>query len=81
MEVINWVANGALAVCGVPLAYKAWKEKGIEINAAFLSLWTIGELGVVAYVISKQEWALTMNYVCNIICIMVVWFYRRNNGK
>ena len=77
MEGLNWAGNILLAVCGIPLAYGAWRDKGIDINFYFLLAWTLGEVCVALYVLSLGETALTLNYICNIIALTVVWNYRR----
>lgn len=74
----NYIGNFLLALCSVPLAYSAWKNGRINIPFLFLAMWTLGEMLVFIYVMSRGEWALAMNYLANILLLSVVWQYRTN---
>lgn len=76
IEILNWVGCLFLAACGIPLAAVAFKNKRIEIDTLFLLLWTLGELFVMIYVVSKGELALSINYVVNLLALSVVWRYK-----
>lgn len=73
MDFIGWAGGICLALCGAPLAYRAWKDKFIDIDKPFLFLWTLGEILTLAYVLGN--WPLVFNYSINLLCLGVVWRY------
>lgn len=77
---IGWLGNMLLAICGIPLAYEAWKNKTIKINFWFLLVWTLGELLVLVHVIRLGDYPLILNYVANVLLLFIVWrYYDRSN--
>jgi len=78
MQHVSWICNLCLALCGIPLAYTAWRNKSISINAAFLWLWFVGEVGLLVVVMFRGDWPFLINYVVNTICLMVIWYYQEN---
>lgn len=78
METIAWIGSLCLALCGLPMAIEAFKNKRIKINGYFLLLWFIGEVATLIYVVYKREQALSLNYISNIIFILVILKYRIN---
>ena len=76
MEIISWIGSILLAICGLPLAYDAYKTKTSNISTIFLVLWGLGELFTLIYVIAKEENALTFNYFSNIVFIGIIVYYK-----
>lgn len=76
MEVIGYIGNISLALCGVPLAYRAFKDKAIDISFWFLVLWTVGEIFTLLYVLTLKDFPLALNYSVNLLCLSIVWRYR-----
>ena len=76
MEIISWIGSFLLAICGLPIAWEAYKTKRSDISTSFLVLWGLGEILTAIYVIYKQENALTFNYLSNILFIAVVVYYK-----
>lgn len=77
METIAYLGNLLLAICGLPLAYRSWKNKHAEgVDSFFLLIWTLGEILTLIYVISLRELPLIMNYAFNLIFIGIVIYYK-----
>lgn len=76
MIIISWIGSFLLAICGLPIAYEAYINKGSDISNWFLFLWGTGEVLTLSYVLYKKEKALTLNYFSNIMFIGVVCYYK-----
>lgn len=76
MEIISWIGNTLLALCGLPLAWEAYKTKKSVVPTLFYFCWLLGEIFVITYVIYLREWSLFFNYFCNIIFLSVVGYYK-----
>lgn len=78
MVTLGWLGGIFLAVCGIPEAYKSWKNKKCDIGYGFLGLWLAGEVFTLIYLFSLQTtiWSLILNYSCNILCICVMLRYK-----
>ena len=79
MEVIGWIGNVCLSICGVPQAwqcYKAGNSNGLSVG--FILLWATGELLTFSYILSfeKTTWPLIVNYMTNILVLMVMIRYK-----
>lgn len=73
MTWLAWIGSFCLAICAVPQAAKSLKTCSSDgISWAFLSLWLVGEVCLLAYVVSRGEWALVMNYAGNIVCLLII---------
>lgn len=64
-----------LAGCALPLAWQAIAERRMEINSAFLTCWTLGELFTIVYV--WGDWILMLNYSLNCLLLIPVWYYKQ----
>ena len=79
IEVIGWLSAICLGFCGLPQAYKTWQTKRAkDISWLFLLLWLAGELLGAIYILSLDKLPLPifMNYIANIIVIMVILRYK-----
>jgi hypothetical protein len=76
MDNLSLIGSILLAVCGLPIAYEAWKKKESNVNALFLFTWLLGEICTWIYVVHKEEWYLTINYSFNILFIAIVLYYK-----
>lgn len=76
METIAWIGSLCLTLCGLPMTIETFKNKRIKINDYFLLLWFIGEVATLIYVVYKREHALSLNYISNILFILVILKYR-----
>lgn len=81
MEIVAWIGSVLLALCGLPIAIEAIREKKSDINLLFLLMWGGGEILTLIYVIYKKEGALTFNYMTNLVFILIVLWYRFKGKK
>lgn len=77
MDVVGLVGSICFAICGVPAALDAWRRKGCCYPWSFLLLWLVGEVLTSAYVLYLGNWILMINYVVNLICLLVIIRYNR----
>ena len=80
MELLGWIGNASLAVCGVPLAIKCLRtgttSPTLDGLGLFLPLWVTGEFCTLAYVIYLGDYPLLLNYAANAVSLSVVIKYR-----
>lgn len=77
ITIMGWIGSLCFAVCAVPPAYLAWKQKSTPLDWGLLSLWFIGELFTLLYVlITTQDIILLTNYVANFLCLLVIIRYK-----
>lgn len=81
MILLSWIGSFLLAICGLPIAYEAYKNKSSDISTSFLALWGAGELLTLIYVVYKEENALTFNYFSNMIFIGIIVYYKFNKKE
>ena len=74
-DVLGTIGSLMLAVCSVPAAYAAWKDKKCTYNKYFLLLWFWGEAALLAYVLLTKHWLLLPNYLVNLVAIGIIWRY------
>jgi uncharacterized protein with PQ loop repeat len=77
METIGWLGSILLAFCGLPQAIESYKTKSSAgLTWGFISMWFIGEILTVIYIIPKWHWPLIFNYTANIIFLSVILYYK-----
>ncbi len=77
LEALSWIGGLLLAVCGIPQAWKSYKEgHSTGISWAFLWMWFWGEVFVLIYVFPQYLWPLILNYGLNIIIIGIILWYK-----
>ena len=81
MEVAALIGSICFAICGVPAAYMAWKEKSCNHSWLYLLLWGVGEVLTAMYAIHKQEWILLLNYGPNILWILMLMYYNQRQSS
>lgn len=84
LETIGWIGGTALAFCGLPQAYKSWKEGHSDGLAwGMLILLFIGALGSLIYVLPLWKIPLILNYVLNLVFVVIISYYkiRPRRGK
>lgn len=77
LEFIGWIGSIAFAICGAPQAWQSLKEghsKGIAMG--FISLWLIGEICTIVYVIPKGHAPLIFNYLGNLLFAGTIIYYK-----
>jgi len=77
MQTLGWIGSIMLAICGLPQAYKSYKDKHSDgISWGFLFLWGFGELFTLAYIVPKFDYPLILNYSINLIFIGIIVKYK-----
>lgn len=79
IETIGWVGNILFSFCGLPQAYKSYKDGHSRgISSLLLWMWGIGEVLTLVYVFLKHglDLPLTTNYFMNIIFILIISKYK-----
>ena len=77
METIRRIKAACFALCGVPqaiLSYKQGHAKGTSWG--LLVLWTIGEICILIYVLSKKDLPLIVNYLFNLLMLAIIIKYK-----
>ena len=79
IELLGWIGGICLAVCALPQAIKSYRTKSSEgISGTFIALWIAGEIFTIGYILlTTMQWPLLINYSFNILCLLVIIFYRR----
>lgn len=80
-ELCGWAGCILLAVCGVPEAIKAFREKSTGLTWGLLLMWFFGELLALIYCANLGKWPLVLNYTVNIIILLPVLWYKVWPGK
>lgn len=80
IDVLGYISAFLFAFCGVPQAYKSWRDgNSAGMSALFLWMWLAGEVGMLAYTILAIELQpaipLLLNYVLNLIVLLVIMKY------
>jgi MtN3 and saliva related transmembrane protein len=84
MEIIGWIGSLALALCGLPQAIKAIRERNSDgISNGFLILWCIGEIFTILYILPLKDIPLLINYSINLVFVSIIGYFKlkgANNG-
>lgn len=74
---IGWIGSACLALCGLPMVIKTYKEGHANgVSLYFLLLWFIGEVLSLIYSLDKDVLPLLFNYGFNILFISIVLYYK-----
>lgn len=77
LDRIGWIGSICFAICGLPQAIASWQQGHSDgISWLFLGLWFTGEVLTLIYVMPKRQWPLIFNYVCNLVFIAIVMYYK-----
>lgn len=77
IEYIGWLSGMLFAFCGVPQAYKSWREKSSEgLSWAFLLMWGFGEIFLLIYSISKGLPPVIFNAGFSTIIVAIIVRYK-----
>lgn len=79
IDTIGWIAGLLFAFCGLPQAYKSYKEghsKGI--SHLMIWMWLVGEILMQVYVLGKHgfDMPLLVNYWINTVFVLVIVRYK-----
>lgn len=87
LALTGWLSALFLGACGLPQAWKSWKEGHARgMSAWFLVLWTTGEILLVWHTVLVKDWPVTANAVFNLLVMSViikykVWERKRDTPK
>ena len=81
IESFGFVGGIMLSICSIPEAIKSYKEKMCHIGWGMLLLWLGGEIGLLVYEVKTMALPRLINYFLNLICILVLIFYKKYPGK
>ena len=82
MNSLGYVGGILLAMCGLPEAYYAWKNKKSHLSWLFLAMWGFGEILILVPIIFEiQVGFLLLNYIANVIFISVICYYKRKGER
>ena len=79
LETVGIVGSVCLALCGVPLVLEAWRTGKCSYAWWFLILWIVGEAATLIYTGFRGEWILWLNYIPNLLCLIILFFYNQNS--
>lgn len=74
---VGWVGAALLAFCGLPQAVHSWRTGSSDgVTWGLISMWGIGEVLTLVYVLPKMDWPLLFNYAANIVFLSVIMWYK-----
>jgi uncharacterized protein with PQ loop repeat len=77
MTQIGWIGSTLLAWCGLPQVIKAIRDgHATGVSGVFLTMWLIGELCVLIYVLPSGDKPLIVNYTLNLVLAGILTFYK-----
>jgi uncharacterized protein with PQ loop repeat len=78
IETIGYIASILFAVCGFPLAWRAYKTKTSDEPWSFLLTWLAGEILMQVYVLVKHglDLPLLAQYWANTVFLVVILYYK-----
>lgn len=77
MDTIGWLGALCFSLCALPQAIQSYRQghsKGLAWS--FLLLWLAGEVLTMIYIWPKMLWPLMVNYIFNLICLLVIIRYK-----
>lgn len=75
---IGWIGSICFALCGIPLALQCIQQGHARgLSPYFLILWTVGEICYIVAVLNQFGFIgwLMLNYLLNLLCILIIWVY------
>lgn len=77
IEFFGWLGAFCFAICGIPQAYKSYKDGHSDgISSGLLTLWIVGEISMVIYIIPKMDAPLLLNYFGNILSVGTIIYFK-----
>jgi uncharacterized protein with PQ loop repeat len=86
-NLIGYLAAFLLAICGVPQAYRSYKQGHSQgLDPMFIWTWFTGEVLMLVYILKDLDFngPLVVNYLMNILALVIIlkylYFPRRNDA-
>ena len=73
---IGWFSSICFMFSGAPAAIEAVKTGTSTLNTGTLSLWTLGELAAIYYILPIKDKPLLANYFINLAFLSIIWYYK-----
>lgn len=74
---IGWIGSLLLAICGAPQAWTSYTTKSSAgVSSWFLTLWAVGEVLTLVYVLPTMNIPLLTNYTINLLFIGIIAKYK-----
>lgn len=70
------IGSVLLALCGLPEAVSAYREKRCGIGWGMLLMWLFGELLLTVFALQTKQYVLLINYIANLIFLGVMLRYK-----
>ena len=82
VEIIGWAGAVLFALCAAPQAIYCYKNKSAEgLSWPFLLMWSGGEILTLLYIVfTTADIILLVNYVFNLLCLVVILWYKIRKG-
>ena len=80
IDSFGFIGGIMLSICSIPEAVKSYREKVCHIGWGMLLLWLGGEIGLLVYEVKTMALPRLINYFLNLLCILVLIYYKKNPG-
>lgn len=82
MEVIGWLGSILLSLCGLPEAYRTWRDKRCYAGWGLLIMWYLGEVCFIIFEFSGEIRLQRLgNYILNFLIVGYLMYYKVKNMK
>lgn len=61
---------------GAPAAMDALQNGKSQLHTGTLTLWTVGEICAILYILPRRDIPLLANYTVNIVFIAIIWWFK-----
>lgn len=73
---IAGIGSLLLALCGLPEAISAYKNKKSALGWPMILMWLIGEILLIIFAIQTSQYILLVNYIANVLFLLVIIRYK-----
>lgn len=75
-KIYGWICSLCFMFSGLPAALDAINTGHSNLHAGTLTLWTIGEISAILYILPRRDIPLLVNYSVNLIFISIIWWFK-----
>lgn len=77
LEICGWLGAVFFAICGIPQAYKSYKEGHSRgVSNWMLWFWLLGEVLSLIYILPQMLLPIIANYILNLLSLIVIMYYK-----